>query len=81
MSRFVLSAACADGAYRYRAGEPIANSTANAVAGDQISAKLCATPNSGMIPLDASAVTALAGVGITTTIGALIVQITGAASV
>jgi hypothetical protein len=34
-----------------------------------------------MIPLDAAAVTALAAVGITTSIGALIVPVTGVSSV
>jgi hypothetical protein len=79
--RFVLSAAAQDGAFHFRAGDKIADSTANALPGDKINATLCAKPFAGMIPLDAAAVSALASVGITTTIGALIVPITGAASV
>ena len=81
MSRYWLSAACSDGAYRFRAGTTLADSTANAVAGDKINATLCATPFAGMVPLDAAAVTALAGVGITTSIGALIVPVSGVSSV
>jgi hypothetical protein len=81
MSRFWLSAACSAGPYRFRAGTTLADSTANALPGDKINATLCATPFAGMMPLDAAAVTALAGVGITTSIGALLVPVTGAASV
>ncbi|MGB8895879.1 MAG: hypothetical protein WA322_01835 [Pseudolabrys sp.] len=81
MSRYVLTAACADGAFRYHAGQTLADSQGNAVAGDRISAKLCASPFAGMVPLDASAVSALAGVGISTSIGTLIVPVTGASSV
>jgi hypothetical protein len=81
MSRYVLTVACADGAFRYRAGQTLADSIANAVAGDEISAKLCATPFAGMVPLDAAGVTALAGVGINTSIGALIVPVSGASSI
>jgi hypothetical protein len=81
MSRFQLTVACADGAFRYRAGQTLADSQGNAVAGDHISAKLCAKPFAGMIPLDAAAVSALAGQGITTSIGALIVPVTGVSSI
>jgi hypothetical protein len=81
MSRFVLTAAAQDGQYHYRAGTKLADTIGNAVFGDKISPTLCATPFAGMVPLDAAAVTALAGVGITTTIGALIVPVTGAASI
>lgn len=81
MSRFVLTQACADGAYRFHAGQTLADSIANSVTGDKVSAKLCATPFAGMVPLDAAAVTALAAVGITTSIGTVLVQATGAASV
>ena len=81
MSRFVLSAACQDGAFHFRAGNTIADSIGNAQAGDKISAVLCAKPFAGMIPLDAAAVAALAAVGINTSIGTLIVPITGVSSI
>jgi hypothetical protein len=82
MSRFVLTQACSQGAFRYRAGTTMADSTANALPGDRINAVLCATPFAGMCPLDAGAVSALAAVGITATIGAApLVPITGAASI
>jgi hypothetical protein len=81
MSRFVLTAAASAGPFRYRAGDKLADSTANALPGDKINAQLCATPFAGMVPLDAAAVSALAGVGITTSIGAVIVPTTGAGSI
>jgi hypothetical protein len=81
MSRFVLTQACSAGAFHFRAGDKLADSTANALAGDKINAALCATPFAGMVPLDSAAVSALAAVGITTSIGAVIIPITGAASI
>ena len=81
MSRFVLTAACAAGAFHFRAGDKLADSIANALPGDKINAALCATPFAGMVPLDAAAVSALAAVGINTSIGALIVPVTGVSSI
>jgi hypothetical protein len=81
MSRFILTAAASAGAFHFRAGDKIADSTANALPGDKINAQLCAKPFAGMVPLDAAAVSALAAVGITNTIGTLIVPVTGVSSV
>src|SRR5262249_870190 len=80
MSRFILSAAAHEGAFHFRAGDRIADSVGSAGAGDKIAPKLCAKPFAGMIPLDASAVAALAAVGIATGIGSLIVPVTGVSS-
>lgn len=48
MSRFVLTAAASAGAFHYRAGDKLADSTANAQPGDKINAQLCASPFAGM---------------------------------
>jgi hypothetical protein len=80
MSRFYLIDAHHDGTRRYRAGTKIADSLANAQPGDQISATLCAKPSSGMTPLDAAGVAAMAAMRITTTVGAATTAPTGAAS-
>jgi hypothetical protein len=55
MARFLLIAACADGAYRFKAGTTLADSQANALPGDRISARLCAVPVISMQPLDPAA--------------------------
>jgi hypothetical protein len=81
MSRFQLTQACSAGAFHFRAGDKIADSTANAIAGDKINAALCAAPFAGMVPLDSAAVSALAAVGITATIGVPLIPVTGAASI
>jgi len=73
MSRFYLIGAqeCIVGTMRRRlkAGVTVADTSGNAQAGDFISAQLCASPNVRMVPLDASAVTAFANVGIVARIG------------
>jgi hypothetical protein len=81
--RFQLTAAVQVGAFHYRAGNFIADSTANALPGDKVVPALCTPPFpfAGMVALDASALAALAAVGIVTTIGQVLVPVTGAASV
>jgi hypothetical protein len=79
MSRFYLIEAHHDGKRRYRAGTKVADSVANAQAGDLVSAVLCSQPSRGMAPLDQAAVTALAAQGIVTYVGAPTPAITGAA--
>jgi hypothetical protein len=74
MSRFVLlgaQEALTSNGYRQRlrAGQTVADAQINAVAGDVVSAQLCASPNVRMTPLDAQAVAAMAAVGIVATIG------------
>jgi hypothetical protein len=73
MSRFTLLGAVecitAGGRRRLRAGTNVADTNANAQAGDVVSAQLCAVPNTRMIPLDSAAVSAFASVGITASIG------------
>jgi hypothetical protein len=69
MSRFVLIGAVeciVSGAprRRLRAGTTVCDAAINAQPGDVISAQLCASPNIRMVPLDASAVSAFASVGI-----------------
>jgi hypothetical protein len=54
---------------RLRAGTNVADTSGNALAGDVVSAQLCASPNIRMIALDILAVNAFAAVGITTVIG------------
>ena len=86
MSRFVLIGAAIvhnnEGPPRkLKAGTKIADSVGNALPGDVVSASLCAKPNNAMQPLDASAVTALATVGITAVVGGPTRQPTGCESV
>jgi hypothetical protein len=74
MSRFYLIGAqecitATSGRRRLRAGTTVADTSGNALAGDVVSAQLCASPNIHMIALDASAVSAFAAVGIVTVIG------------
>ena len=74
MSRFTLIGAVecitANGlSRRLRAGTNVADSAGNALAGDVVSAQLCASPNIRMVALDSGAVAAFAAVGITTVIG------------
>jgi hypothetical protein len=74
MSRFSLLGAqecivANSGRRRLRAGTTVADSFANAQAGDVVSSQLCASPNIRMMALDAAAVAALASVGITASIG------------
>jgi hypothetical protein len=54
---------------RLRAGTNVADTAGNALAGDVVSAQLCASPNIRMIALDAAAVSAFAAVGIVASIG------------
>jgi hypothetical protein len=72
MSRFQIlnaqEAPTSSGRRRLRAGQTIADSAGNALAGDFVSAALCASPNVGLIPLDAAAVAAFAAVGVTAVI-------------
>lgn len=84
MSRFVLIGAAHinDGpSKKLRAGTKIADSPANALPGDVISASLCAKPNNAMQPLDAAAVAALAAVGITASVGGPTRMATGVESI
>jgi hypothetical protein len=74
MSRFMLIGAvecitATSGRRRLRAGQTVADTVGNALAGDVVSAQLCASPNTRMVALDAAAVAAFAAVGITTSIG------------
>jgi hypothetical protein len=80
VSRFFLIEAHHDGQRRYRAGTKIADSAANAQAGDLVSAQLCAKPSAGMAPLDAAAFAAMAAMRIVTSVGAATTVPTGAAS-
>jgi hypothetical protein len=67
MSRFYLLGAqeIADGAMRRRlkAGTTVADSGANALAGDEVCPGLCSQPNNRLVPLDAAAVTAMQAAG------------------
>jgi hypothetical protein len=73
MSRFQILGAkeciTGSGRRRLRSGATVADTVGNAQPGDVVSAQLCASPNSRMIPLDVAAVTALASVGITASVG------------
>jgi hypothetical protein len=73
MSRFQLvgaHACVANGLYqKLHSGSKVADSQANALAGDYIAPSLCAKPTATMCPLDAAAVAAHAAVGITSSIG------------
>jgi hypothetical protein len=91
MSRFQLlqaTTAVVAGSPQHRrlnAGTKIADTAGNAQPGDVVSATLCAPANAVaaaiLNPLDGAAVTVLAGVGLTRSIGGPVVGPTGAASI
>jgi hypothetical protein len=57
------------------AGKTLADSAGVALSGDVVSAGMI--PNTGLIALDASAVTAFAALGITTVVGAAMISAVG----
>ena len=64
--RFKLLMAVTEGQWRYSAGSIIADVVANQQPGDILSAYWCAHLTVDHVPLDASAVTAMQGVGFVT---------------
>jgi hypothetical protein len=85
MSRFVLigaHACVANGLYqKLHSGQKVADSTANALAGDAIAPSLCAKPTRDMAPLDSAAVNAHLAMGIVSTIGMAMPAATGVGSI
>jgi hypothetical protein len=58
-------------------GRTIADTQGNAVPGDVVCPQLCNAPHTGLVALDASAVSAFASVGITAVIGQYLCSVTG----